>query len=111
MTVSKKLEMCLIDVVIAYLYGLLDFDIHMKIPKGFKMPEAYIPYNLFLTKLQRSLYWLKQSDRMWYKCLNEYLIKERYTNDPICPCVFIKKSKIESTIIAVYDNNMNLIEL
>ena len=76
MAVSKRLEMHLINVVMAYLYGSLDFDIHMKIPEAYKMPEAYTPCNLFSTKVQRSLYGLKQSDRMWYKCLNEYLMKE-----------------------------------
>ena len=28
------------DVVTAYLYGLLDSNIYMKIPEEFKMPEA-----------------------------------------------------------------------
>ena len=73
------------------------------------MPKSYTPPTLFSIKLQRSLYGLKQSDRMWYKRLSEYLIKERYKNDPICPCVFIKKSKIGFAIIAVYVDDMNLI--
>ena len=29
------------DVVAAYLYGLLDKNIHMKIPKGFTMHKAF----------------------------------------------------------------------
>ena len=66
------------DVVTAYLYGSLDSDIYMKIPKGLKMPKAYTPRNLYLIKLQRSLYGLKQSGRMWYNRLSEYLIKEGY---------------------------------
>ena len=76
MVVSERLEMHLMNVVTAYLYGSLDSDIHMKIPKGYKMPETYTPCNLFSIKLQRSLYGLKQSDRMWYKHLSEYLIKK-----------------------------------
>ena len=59
MVVSKKLEMRLMDVVTAYLYGSLDSDIFMKILEGYKMPEAYTPRNLFSIKLQRSLYELK----------------------------------------------------
>ena len=109
MAVSEKLEMRLMDVVTAYLYGSLDFDIFMKILKGYKMPEAYTPRNLFSIKLQRSLYWLKQSGRMWYKRFSKYLMKEGYKNDPICPCVFIKKSKTGFAIIAVYVDDMNLI--
>ena len=34
MAVSKRLKMHLMDVVTAYLYGSLNFDIHMKIPEG-----------------------------------------------------------------------------
>ena len=51
-TISKKLEMCLMDVVTAYLYGSLDFDIYMKISKGLKTPDTYTPRNLFSIKLQ-----------------------------------------------------------
>ena len=36
LAVSENLEMHLMDVVTAYLYGSLDSDIHMKIPEGFK---------------------------------------------------------------------------
>ena len=46
---------------------------------------------------------------MWYKRFNEYLMKEGYKNDPICPCVFIKKFEIGFAIIAVYVDDMNLI--
>ena len=105
----EKLEMRLIDIVTAYLYGSLDSNIYMKIPEGFKMPNACTPCNLFSIKLQRSLYGLKQSGRMWYQRLSEYLIKERYKNDPICPCVFIKKSETIFAIVAVYVDDINLI--
>ena len=73
------------------------------------MPEAYTPRNIFSIKLQRSLYGLKQSGRMWYKHLSEYLMKEGYKNDPICPCVFIKKFEIGFAIIVVYVDEMNYI--
>ena len=63
LAVSEGLEMRLMDVVTAYLYGSLDTDIYMKIPEGFKMPEAYKSKanNVYSIKLQRSLYGLKQS--------------------------------------------------
>ena len=37
-------------------------------------------------------------------------MKEGYANNPICPCVFIKKSEIGFAIIAVYIDDLNLIE-
>ena len=36
----EGLHMQLMNVVTAYLYGLLDTNIFMKIPEGLKMPEA-----------------------------------------------------------------------
>ncbi|GJV27053.1 hypothetical protein Tco_1383501 [Tanacetum coccineum] len=36
----ERLQMRLMDVVTAYLYGSLDSDIYMKIPEGLKIPEA-----------------------------------------------------------------------
>nr|XP_016502469.1 PREDICTED: uncharacterized protein LOC107820660 [Nicotiana tabacum] len=39
--VHEKLDMRLMDVVTSYLYGSLDNEIFMKIPKGFKVPEAH----------------------------------------------------------------------
>ena len=39
-TASKNLEIHLMDVVTAYLYGSLDNDIYMRLPEGLKMAEA-----------------------------------------------------------------------
>ena len=85
--------MCLMDVVTTYLYESIDTDIYMKIPEGFKLPETTNPnpWNMYSIKLQRSLYRLKQSGRMWYNCLSEYLLKEGYVNNPIYPYFFINK--------------------
>ena len=111
LAVSEELDMRLIDVITAYLYGSIDSDIHMKIPEGFKLPEAVStkPRSMLSIKLQRSLYGLKQSGRMWYNRLSEYLLKEGYVNNPICPCVFIKKSETGFSIIAVYVDDLNLV--
>ena len=110
--VAKEiLDMRLMDVVIAYLYGSLDNDIYMKILEGYKMPETYNPTSrsMYSIKLQKSLYGLKQSGRMWYNCLSEYLLKEGFENNPICPCVFIKKSESGFAIVSVYVDDLNLV--
>ena len=60
-------------------------------------------------KLKKSLYGLKQSGRMWYNRLREYLIKEGYKNNSICPCIFIRRSVSDFVIIAVYVDDFNLI--
>ena len=100
--------MRLMDVITTYLHGFIDNDIYMKFPKGFRLPEVNnTKYcSTCLIKLQQSLYGLKQSRRtwynhlseyllkaslMWYNRLSEYLLEEGYANNPICPCIFIKK--------------------
>ena len=111
LAVSENLEMRLMDVVTAYLYGSLDSDIYMKIPEGFKMPRSLCakPKEMYSIRLQRSLYGLKQSGRMWYNRLRNYLTSKGYKNNAICPCVFIKKTTSEYVIIAVYVDDLNII--
>ena len=102
--------MRLMDVITAYLCGMLKNDIYMKVLGGFQLPQVNTlqPRNMYSIKLRRSLYGLKQSRRMWYNCLSKYLIKDVYINNPICPCVFIKKSELGFSILAVYVDDINL---
>ncbi|GKA22242.1 retrovirus-related pol polyprotein from transposon TNT 1-94 [Tanacetum coccineum] len=46
---------------------------------------------------------------MWYNRLSEYLLKEGYKNDSISPCIFIKRTRPEYVIIAVYVDDHNII--
>ena len=82
------------DVVTTYLYGSLDANVYMKIPKGFTLPEAMNskPRSMYSIKFQRSLYGLKQSGQMWYNC--ETLRKSN----------FLKKGKM---IISVKIHNFS----
>ncbi len=68
----------------------------MKIPDGFKLPTEISskPRKMCSIKLQRSLYGLKQSGRIWYNRLSDYLINKGYINNVICPCVFIRKQHL-----------------
>ena len=110
LSVSEGVDMHLMVVITVYLYGMLKNDIYMKVLEGFQMPQVNTsqPRNMYSIKLRRSLYDLKQSRRMWYNRLSEYLIKDGYINNPICPCVFIKKSKLGFAILAVYVDDINL---
>jgi hypothetical protein len=54
------------DVVTAYLYGSLDSDIYMKVPDMISVPNTNVGRNMYCVKLKKSLYELKQSERMWY---------------------------------------------
>ena len=103
--------MHLMDVITTYLYGYIDNDIYMKIPKGFKLHESNNTKScsMYSIKLQLSLYGLKQFERMWYNRLSEYLLKGGYANNHICPCIFIKKLENGFAIIVVYVDDLNLV--
>ncbi|KAG8496930.1 hypothetical protein CXB51_008145 [Gossypium anomalum] len=110
LAIREGLDLRLMDVVTAYLYGPLDTNIYMKLPEGFKLPEAVSSGSRehYSIKLHKSLYGLKQSRCMWYNRLSEYLLKG-YKNDPICPCIFIKKFGSGYVIIVVYVDDLNII--
>ncbi|KAL8097292.1 hypothetical protein AgCh_030429 [Apium graveolens] len=108
MACMEKLETRLMDVVTAYLYGSLDSDFYMKIPEGLNIEDTK-PRHLYSVKLQRSLYGLKQSGRMWYNRFSEYLLNDGYVNNQVCPCIFIKRSSTGFVIIAVYVDDLNII--
>ena len=111
LTISNRLQMPFMDVVTAYLYGSLDTDNYMKVSEGLKLLESHKLREIFSIKLKRSLYGLKQSGRMWYNSLSEYLLKEGFKNDQICPCVFIRRSQSGFSIIAVYIDDLISLEL
>ena len=89
---QESLNFHLMDVVTTYLYGSLENVIYMKLPEGFTFPIKANSKEDYSIKLNKSLYGLKQSGRMWYNRLSEYLLKEGYKNDPICPCIYMKRS-------------------
>ena len=109
LAVQNHLSMQLMDVVTAYLYGSLDSNIYMKVPDGIQIPNPNANRNMYCVKLQKSLYGLKQSGRMWYNRLSEFLLNKGYTNNDDCPCVFIKKSQTGFYIISVYVDDLNII--
>ena len=101
--------MQLMDVVTAYLYGSLDSDIYMKVPDGISIPNGSANRKMYCVKLKRSLYGLKQSGRMRYNRLSEYLLQKGYSNNDDCPCIFIKRSSTGFCIISVYVDDLNII--
>ena len=109
MAANLNLKMQLMDVVTAYLYGSLNSEIYMRVPEGLKIPGPNQNYNMFSVHLQRSLYGLKQSGRLWFNRLSNFLLKRGYTNNDDCPCVFIKKSNDRFCITSVYVDDLNII--
>ncbi|KAG7557098.1 Reverse transcriptase RNA-dependent DNA polymerase [Arabidopsis suecica] len=112
LAIRENLDLRLMDVVTAYLYGPLDNEIYMRLPEGIELKDKDKKgsRDQYCIRLNKSLYGLKQSGRMWYNRLSEYLVKEGYKNDPISPCIFIKKFANKGfVIIAVYVDDLNIL--
>jgi hypothetical protein len=97
------------DVVTAYLYRSLDSDKYMEVTDGISVPNANVGRNMYCVKLNKSLSGLKQSERMWYNRLKEFLLNKDYSNNDDYPCVFIRKSSTGFCIISVYVDDLNII--
>jgi len=84
------------DIKAAYLNARLEEDIYMNIPEGMNQ-KGYC-------KLNKVLYGLKQSDRMWNETLNKVLLKLNFKRFLIDPCVYIKKDENNNIkcLLAVY---------
>jgi hypothetical protein len=95
------------DVVIAYLFGSLDWNIYMKLPGGISVLNSNANRNMYCIKLIKSLYGLKQLGRMWYNRLKEFLLNKGCSNNDDCPCVFIRKFSTGFCIISVYVDDLN----
>jgi hypothetical protein len=97
------------DVVTTYLYRSLDSDIYIKVSDEISVLNEHIGHNMYYVKLNKSLYALKQSKRMWYNRLKEFLINKGYSNNDECPCVFIRKFSSRFCIISMYIDYLNII--
>jgi hypothetical protein len=109
LSIQNHLSLQLMDVMTAYLYGSLDLDIYMKVHDGISVLNVHVNRNMYCVKLVKSLYSLKQSGRISYNRLKEFLLNKCYSNNDDCPCVFIRKSIIGFYIISAYVDDMNII--
>jgi hypothetical protein len=106
LAIQNHLSLQLMDIVTTYLYELLDSDIYMKVPDGISVSNMNATRNMYCVKLVKSL---KQSGRMWYNRLKEFLLNKGYSNNDDCPCVFIRKSSTGFCIMSIYIDNLNII--
>jgi hypothetical protein len=81
----------------------------MKVSDEISVPNMKANRNMYCVKLIKSLYGLKQPEKMWYNRLKEFLLNKGYSNNDDCPCVFIRKSNVGFCIISVYVDDLNII--
>lgn len=87
------------DVASAYLYAPLKEKIFMTQPPGFSVPGKENMY----CRLDRALYGLHQSGRLWYYEIHNVLIKLGFTKLESCNCVYTFKNEV---VLLLYVDDM-----
>ncbi len=92
------------DVVTAFLNGVLEEEIYMQQPEGYEVPgkEDHV------CQLKKSIYGLKQSPRCWNKAFKEYLVSVGFRQSDADPCVFIHLGD-NFAIVAAYVDDLILL--
>lgn len=84
----------------AFLYGDLDHVIHMEQPKGFESgvhPEC---------KLKKAIYGLKQSSRVWFGKISEFLQHNGFTMTLADASLFVKIVGVKTVVVLVYVDDL-----
>ena len=89
------------DVITAYLLGLLDEEIYMIQPEGFV--KTGMKRNL-VCRVLRSLYGLKQAARVWNQKIHTFLIKIGFVRSSADPCLYIDTKR--NIYITIWVNDL-----
>ena len=90
-----KFKLYQMDVKCAFLNGVLNEEIYVSQPKGFVDPH----HPDHVLHLKKALFGLKQTPRVWYDRLMEYLVANGFLRGQADRTLFIKKEDEE--LIAV----------
>nr|GEW21951.1 hypothetical protein [Tanacetum cinerariifolium] len=89
----NNLELFIMDVKSAFLYGTIEEEVYVCQPPGFE--DLQFPDKVY--KVEKALYGLHQAPRAWYETLSTYLLDNRFRRGIIDKNLFIKKDKGELT--------------
>nr|GEV16071.1 putative ribonuclease H-like domain-containing protein [Tanacetum cinerariifolium] len=86
------------DVKSAFLYGRIDEEVYVTLPKCFVDPQH--PKKVY--KVVKALYGLHQVPRAWYVTLSTFLLKHGYRRGIIDKTLFLEKNKRDIILVQVY---------
>ncbi|TID29491.1 hypothetical protein CANINC_001928, partial [Pichia inconspicua] len=92
--VQSKRYSVFLDISTAYLNAEIDHDIYVELPTVLEKdkPEVRLGEKV-VHKVKRAIYGLKQSGRLWYERLTQFLISIGFERRGDIPCVLIKPIK------------------
>lgn len=97
---EKGFEIHQMDIKAAYLHGTLEDEVYMTQPEGYVLPGRE---NL-VCRLQKSIYGLKQSGKIWNDCLNKVLVGLGLKGATADPCIYYNHER--NVIVGVYVDDL-----
>jgi hypothetical protein len=93
-----------LDIITAFLNGILDTEIYMEAPVGYKIKEGKV------LKLLRGIYGLKQAMRIWIENLSNSIKEIGFIQSSVDPCLFLfyEKNNMMSNYIAFHVDDIIL---
>lgn len=88
------------DVESAFLNGYLKSEIYVKQPEGFDDNSGRV------WKLKKALYGLRESPRVWYECLDEYLENIGFKRSDNDYCLYIKDDKTHPLYLIIFVDDL-----
>ena len=85
--------------VLAFPQADIDIYICMKLAEGMIPVGDGSNFCLYILKLNRILYSLKQASHNWYEKLNQYFLNKYFTPSNIDPCIFMKNGMLRLVYI------------
>ena len=92
------------DVDRAYLHGVLEEDVYLRVPKGVDDPSLEGK----CLKLKRTLYGLKQAGAVWNETVHAEFIKLGYTRAQEDACIYIRQGGDAPAYLALYVDDILL---
>ena len=107
LAVQQNLLIHQLDACSAYLQAEINYEIYLEQPEGFK-EESNNGKDL-IWKLNKGLYGLKQSGRLWNETLDKFLIKIGFERSSADHCLYVKNQNNTKAFVLVFVDDLLII--
>ncbi|KAL4283202.1 hypothetical protein GQ457_16G007940 [Hibiscus cannabinus] len=94
-----------LDVNNAFLNGMLDEEVYMKLPLGY---TTDVSGSNLVCKLHKSIYGLKQASRQWFHAFSQVVLRFGFSQSPSDHLLFVKGSGDDMVVLLVYVDDIIL---
>ena len=94
-----------IGFLLAFPQADIDIDVLMELPEGMIPVGDESNRRLYILKLNKILYGLKQASHNWYEKLKQYLLDRYFTSSKIYWCIFM----IDGMLLLVYVDDWTIL--